>query len=188
MGLSARKKVARSPCEHESSTLYGGRLTTAHLRGMVRELIDLRIPHWICLRFLRRSSVIKILLVGKDFRLLATRAAILSRTGASTVCCNPAEMKRELAGEKFDVVVLCHSLLPEEAGDDVVGLARRWWPQAKIWLVHSDLPRVTYEEILHDAVIPADPVGMLRETLTLLRGLSKNPVEELLPPRALVEG
>src|SRR5258708_38660686 len=91
-------------------------------------------------RFPWRSCVIKILLIGKDFRLLATRAAVLSRTGSNTVCCSPAEMKRELAGEKFDVVVLCHSLLPEEVGDDVVGLARQRWPQAKIWLVHSDLP------------------------------------------------
>jgi hypothetical protein len=96
-------------------------------------------------------------------------------------------MKRELAGEKFDVVVLCHSLLPEDKGDDVAALARRWWPQAKIWLVHSDLPRVKYEQILCDAVIPADPVGMLRETMTLLRDFSNNPIQELLPPRAVVE-
>lgn len=102
--------------------------------------------------------MIKILLVGKDFRLLATRAAVLSRSGASTVCCNPAEMKRELAGEKFDVVVLCHTLLPEAAGEDVAGLARRWWPQAKILLLRSDLPQEKYEEILRDAVLSAEPV------------------------------
>lgn len=132
--------------------------------------------------------MVKILLIGNDFRLLATRAAVLSRTGASTVCCSPAEMKRELAGEKFDVVVLCHSLLPEEPDNDVAALARRRWPQAKIWLVHSDLPRVAYDQVECDAVIPADPAGMLRETMAQLRGLSNRPIQELLPPRAVVEG
>jgi hypothetical protein len=133
------------------------------------------------------ATMLKILLVGKDFRLLALRAAILSKTGASTVCCNPAEMKRDLVGERFDVVLLCHSLLPQNAGENTAGLARQWWPEAKILLLRSSLIRVGYEEIVCDAVIPADPAGMLRETLALLHGLPNRSAEEL-PPRAVPVG
>ena len=132
--------------------------------------------------------MLKFLLVGKDFHLLATRAAILSRTGASTVCCNPAEMKRDLAGDKFDVVILCHSLVPQDADEDVAGLARQWWPQAKILLLRSNLSQAKYEEIQCDAVIPADPAGMLRETLVLLRGMADLGVGELQPPAAIAGG
>ena len=95
------------------------------------------------------------------------------------------EMKRDFAGERFDLVVLCHSLLPEKAGEDVAGLARGWWPQAKILLLRSNFAPVKYEEILCDAVIPADPVGMLRETLALLRGLPNHHIEEFRPPTAI---
>jgi hypothetical protein len=32
-----------------------------------------------------------VLLAGEDFRLLATRAAVLAKTGASVVCCGVVE-------------------------------------------------------------------------------------------------
>jgi hypothetical protein len=84
--------------------------------------------------------------------------------------------------------MLCHSLLPQKADENVAGLARQWWPEAKIWLLRSNFVRGGNEEILCDAVIPADPAGMLRETLALLRGLPNRPAEELPPPRAVPVG
>jgi hypothetical protein len=97
-------------------------------------------------------------------------------------------MKRDLAGEKFDVVVLCHSLQPAMANEDVASLARRWWPQTKILLMRSDRPGIKHEQALNNAMPLADPVGMMRETLDLLRSLSNHHLEELLPPSALAEG
>ena len=47
----------------------------------------------------------KILLVGDDLSLLSVRAAVLARTGASTVCCNRREFDRELKNDRFDLVV-----------------------------------------------------------------------------------
>jgi DNA-binding response OmpR family regulator len=58
----------------------------------------------------------KILLSGNDFRLLATRAAVLEKTGASVVaCCDASEALYVLEQEKISLVVLCHSLRDDEA-------------------------------------------------------------------------
>jgi hypothetical protein len=97
-------------------------------------------------------------------------------------------MKRDLAADKFDVVVLCHSLLPGEVSQSVASLARRWWPKAKILLLRSELPRAKHEEILRDKAVSVKPIGTLHETLIVLRSLSNHHIEELLPPSALVEG
>ena len=124
--------------------------------------------------------MLRILLVGDDFRLLATRAAVLSRTNASTVCCNQREMKQALIGEVFDVVVVCHSL-PEQAAADVKAVARLWWPEAKLLLVRSDQGWPAYHEQGFDAVVPADPKGLLHDMTTLLRKLPDPQLEHLAP-------
>jgi hypothetical protein len=57
------------------------------------------------------ANMLRILLAGSDSRLLATRAAVLSRTGAAVVYGNPMETLDTLnRGETFDLVVLCHTL------------------------------------------------------------------------------
>jgi CheY-like chemotaxis protein len=57
------------------------------------------------------ATMFRILLAGSDSRLLATRAAVLSRTGAAVVYGNPMEALETLdRGETFDLVVLCHTL------------------------------------------------------------------------------
>src|SRR5260370_16523733 len=60
------------------------------------------------------AKMFRILLAGSDSRLLATRAAVLSKTGAAVVYRNPMETLEILDRETFDLVVLCHSLLEDE--------------------------------------------------------------------------
>jgi CheY-like chemotaxis protein len=78
-----------------------------------------------------RALVQKILLVGDDLPLMATRVAALRRTGADVVPCKPGELVTLVGDEKFDVVVLC-AALEEGVQRSVVANAQRRWPQARI--------------------------------------------------------
>ena len=55
-----------------------------------------------------------ILTISQDKVLLATRAAVLRRTNAEVVAATASEAKKILQSRQFDLVVLCHSLSPEE--------------------------------------------------------------------------
>ena len=113
----------------------------------------------------------KILLIGDDFRLLATRAALLTKTGASTVCCNSAEMHKDLERETFDLVVLCHSL-SEEAARETVGYVHRRWPEAKIFLVESSvLLGKTFDGVVLDGTISSTPGTLLKQMSAVLATL-----------------
>jgi DNA-binding response OmpR family regulator len=83
--------------------------------------------------------MLRILLAGSDSRLLSTRAAVLSKTGAAVVYGNPMEVLEILDGhETFDLVVLCHTL----EDSDVVAIvdkAHRKIAGVKILMVTSEL-------------------------------------------------
>ena len=113
--------------------------------------------------------MVKILLVGEDFRLLATRAAVLARTGANTVCCSPAEMVRDLRSDSFDLVVMCHSL-EDTSASMVAGTARRWWPGTKVLLIRANFGQ-SMDAVECDGVIESAPGEMVREAAALLREL-----------------
>jgi hypothetical protein len=120
----------------------------------------------------------KILLIGDDFRLLASRAALLTKTGASTVCCNPVEMQKDLGREMFDLVVLCHSLSEETARGAVVYVHRRW-PEAKIFLVESSvLMEKTFDGVALDGTISSTPSTLLEQMSAVLQALPKDRVHE----------
>jgi DNA-binding response OmpR family regulator len=55
-----------------------------------------------------------ILTISQDEMLLATRAAVLRQTKAEVVAAMASEAKDILKSRQFDLVVLCHSLSPEE--------------------------------------------------------------------------
>jgi hypothetical protein len=113
----------------------------------------------------------KILLIGVDFRLLATRAALLTKTGASTVCCNPAEMQKDLEGESFDLVVLCHSLSEDEARE-AAAFVRQRWLAAKVFLIESSVPLdKTFDGVALDGMISSTPSTLLAQTVKLLASL-----------------
>ena len=52
----------------------------------------------------------RIVLIGEDSSLLATRDEILKRAGATIACSSGNQAKAVLEEEIFDIVVLCHSL------------------------------------------------------------------------------
>jgi DNA-binding response OmpR family regulator len=82
----------------------------------------------------------RILLAGSDSRLLATRAAVLSKTGATVVYHSAMETLEVLDREAFDLVVLCHSLLGDEVAV-IVDKVHQQIPGTKILMVTSDLDR-----------------------------------------------
>ena len=55
-----------------------------------------------------------ILSISQDERLLLTRNAVLRRTDAEVIAARANEAKKILKTRRFDLVVLCHSLSPEE--------------------------------------------------------------------------
>jgi DNA-binding NtrC family response regulator len=80
----------------------------------------------------------RILLAGSDFRLLETRAAVLAKTGAEVISRNAKETLRILDREKFDLVILCHSL-PEPDAALIVAKIHEKRPGTKILMVASNL-------------------------------------------------
>jgi CheY-like chemotaxis protein len=85
------------------------------------------------------ANMLRILLAGNDSRLLATRAAVLAKTGGAVVYSNPMETLSILdSNETFDLVVLCHTL--EES--DVAAIVDKVHQKicgAKILMVTSEL-------------------------------------------------
>jgi hypothetical protein len=84
------------------------------------------------------ASMFRILLAGSDSRLLATRAAVLLKTGAVVVYRDTIGTLNILDREAFDLVVLCHSLLEEEVAV-IVDKVHEKIPSAKILMVTSAL-------------------------------------------------
>lgn len=120
----------------------------------------------------------KILLAGSDFRLLGTRAAVLGRTGASVVCCSAAEAFGIISTEKFDLVVLCHTLSDEDA-DRISCEIHGRWPETRILQVLSDL----WKDPLHSrghvvSNSSAEPSRLVRYITNLLQSLPNHRLEE----------
>jgi DNA-binding response OmpR family regulator len=82
--------------------------------------------------------MLRILLAGSDCRLLATRAAVLSKTGATVTYHNATTTLELLDREAFDLVVLCHSLLSGEVAQ-IVDKVHQKVPGTKILMVTSNL-------------------------------------------------
>jgi len=115
------------------------------------------------------ASMFRILLAGSDSRLLATRAAVLSRTGAAVVYSNPIDTLEILdRDETFDLVVLCHTL----EDSDVVAIvdkAHQKSTAVKILMVTSGLEGYrVYVNTKVDATTmpePAHLVALAKEML-----------------------
>jgi DNA-binding response OmpR family regulator len=119
-----------------------------------------------------------ILLAGNDFRLLGTRAAVLGKTGASVVCCSASETREIIRTEKFDLVVLCHTLSDQEA-TQIIDTVRRLWPQARTLRVVFDSARERpYKATELDATCSAEPSRLIRRATALLSALPNHHIEE----------
>ena len=110
----------------------------------------------------------RIVLIGEDSSLLATRAEVLKRTGASIACSSGSQAKAVLEEDIFDVVVLCHSL-PETISNELVGYVHRRWPEVKILMVVTE--RTMYRAPGVDVTSPADPGRLIELTRQLLESL-----------------
>jgi DNA-binding response OmpR family regulator len=110
----------------------------------------------------------RILLAGSDCRLLATRAAVLSKTGAAVVYHNAIETLEVLDREAFDLVVLCHSLLEVDVAL-IVDKVHQKSPDTRILMVTSDLDRYERQRDNHvDATSIAEPARLVALTKELL--------------------
>lgn len=120
----------------------------------------------------------KILLVGQDFRLLATRAAVLAKTDASVVCCNALEAMKILENESFELIVLCHSLAEKQASEITDAVHHRW-PKTRILMVVSNIAQERlYRGVEFDATSSPDPNRLVHRTAELLEGLPHHRLEE----------
>jgi hypothetical protein len=85
------------------------------------------------------GNMFRILLAGTDSRLLATRAAVLSKTGGAVVYGNPMETLATLdSNETFELVVLCHTLEESDVAA-IIDKVHQSICGAKILMVTSEL-------------------------------------------------
>jgi CheY-like chemotaxis protein len=111
----------------------------------------------------------RILLAGSDSRLLATRAAVLSKTSAPVIYGNPMEALEILdRGETFDLVVLCHTLEDCDVAA-IVDKAHQKITGVKILMVTSELegyrPRAVGKIDATTMPEPAHLVALAKEML-----------------------
>ncbi|HMF54162.1 MAG TPA: hypothetical protein VK593_07420 [Edaphobacter sp.] len=114
----------------------------------------------------------QILLIGQDTGLLATRAAVLGKTGASVTCCAARAAGSLLQDHDFDIVVLCHTLADAEITEFTAYLHRRW-PEAKILkviVINSFEPEPQGSDISSSA----DPGQLFKRTQQLLESLPEH--------------
>jgi DNA-binding NtrC family response regulator len=109
----------------------------------------------------------KILLVGDDFALLASRAAVLARTGANVTCCNSREFTQDLGRDGFGLVVVCHSL-HGDTGCRIIKESNRRWPKARVIKVLGMDGKSVPCECHVDAVTDPEPKKLLEHVSGLL--------------------
>jgi CheY-like chemotaxis protein len=113
--------------------------------------------------------MLTILLAGSDSRLLATRAAVLSKTGADVVFRSPIATLEALDQNAFDLVVLCHSLTQAELAM-IVDKVHQKIPGTKILMVISDLDRYgLHEDGKVDATSLPEPAQLIARVKELLQ-------------------
>jgi DNA-binding NtrC family response regulator len=116
--------------------------------------------------------MLKILLTGSDSRLLATRAAVLSKTGATVVFYSAIDTLEVLNRDSFDLVVLCHSLTLAESAV-IVDKVHQKIPGTKILMVTSDLDRCELNENGKiDATSIPEPAQLIARVKELLQVVS----------------
>jgi hypothetical protein len=113
----------------------------------------------------------KIVLAGQDVHLLETRAAVLKKkTGAEVVYCAGSQALDIVVSEMPDLLVLCHSLLHEDA-EAIADWVHACCPKTRVLLVVSqvvsDRP---YEDAKFDATSLPEPKRLVACATELLRG------------------
>jgi hypothetical protein len=125
------------------------------------------------------GTVPKILLAGQDDRLLETRAAVLTRTGASVISCSGQEALDAVKSEMPDLVVLCHSLSVDDA-ELMADRVRDCCPTTRVLMVLSGIgPDKPYRNAKFDVTTFADPSRLVKHATELLKELPHHNPQEL---------
>lgn len=110
----------------------------------------------------------RIVLVGEDSTLLATRAEVLKRTGANIACSSARNAKSVMDEEIFDILVLCHSV-PDGMATDLIDYVHQRWPEVKILTVVAE--RLEYRGTGVEMTSSSDPGLLIERTHQLLESL-----------------
>ena len=79
----------------------------------------------------------RVLCFSRDPQLLKTRGMVLATSYEPVMIGSLAELQALAGGPAFDVVVLCHTLSPQECQRST-SIVRRQWPRAKILALSAD--------------------------------------------------
>lgn len=121
----------------------------------------------------------KILLAGDDIHLLGTRAAVLAKTGADVISCVGSKTALMVKNEKPDILVLCHSLLGDEA-DGIADEVRACCKATKILMVRSELERdLALEDEKFDATCLSRPERLVALVSELLGETRLHPAQAM---------
>jgi DNA-binding response OmpR family regulator len=110
----------------------------------------------------------KIVLAGQDVHLLETRAEVLKATGAEVVYCIGSQALNVVESERPDLLVLCHSLLNEEA-EMIADRIHVSCAKTRVLLVLSQVIDRPYEGEKFDATSLADPTRLVARANELLQ-------------------
>jgi hypothetical protein len=125
----------------------------------------------------------KIVLAGQDVRLLETRAEVLKKTGAEVVYCVGSKAINVVASEMPDLLVLCHSLLHEEA-EAIAERVHVCCPGTRVLLVVSQVTEEKqYKGVKFDATSLPEPTRLIKRATELLEGLPYHSVREMTHDR-----
>ena len=124
--------------------------------------LSLRLPNWTTFMF-------RILSVGNDPRLLATRAAVLRYTGAEVDAADARSARREVILHRYDLLILCHSVSMEDASD-LKQMCRSYSPESRTLLLGADI-RNDAKPIESDGTLRSleGPIALIREVSAWMR-------------------
>ena len=127
----------------------------------------------------------KILLTGQDVRLLETRSAVLKKTGAEVIYCDGSQVFNVMGSERPDLVVLCHSLIEEEA-EAIADKVHECCPGARVLLVVSQvISEKNYADAKFDGTSLPEPARLIKRATELLEELPSHYVKEISHDRQL---
>jgi DNA-binding response OmpR family regulator len=109
-----------------------------------------------------------ILSISQDEGLLLSRAAVLRKTDAEVTAAKAKEAKKILKTQRFDLVVLCHSLSPEDTLE-IASLARHQTIAVPVLRVVSKTNFVSeWTFVAPDAAASCDPRVLVEKVAELL--------------------
>ena len=116
------------------------------------------------------ASLPTILCVGEDPNLLGTRAMLLKSLGAEVKqVTSIAKALEQVAGESFDLIVLCHSLKQSDAVAICDAVRERKLPPLILKITKSFGFEEERAQLLCDAIVDAQPATLTECARELLR-------------------